>query len=818
MKKLLFILSLFLGIQNSQAQVSGRLVTNAGAPVPFANVLLRDTRDSANLAGAATTETGEFRIENTRSGHYMLRLSSLGYVTRELPAFELTSVQNRKDFGDIILEEEAGQLQEVYVRAAKPMFQQEIDRTVINVESNVLSKGSSALEILQRSPGVIIDERTNGIALNGKNGVMVMINGKMMRIPVEQLLAMLNGMSANDIEKIELITTPPAGYDADGSGGLINIVMKKDKKPGTNGSLSLTAGHGWGEKATGSGTIGHHTGKIDLYGSYTFSRDRSRSNFSAHGSEIAAIVGGPATFEFRNVYKPLRNNHNLSGGIDAQLSPKITVGGNIGYINSRTSSQVFNQAEYILYPDSLLLFNGHVDGNSRWRNTITSVYAEKKIREGEKITFNADYLHYNIANNTIVNSSFLDENGNQAGSGGENQFAADQSGFARTAIRVGVVKLDYAKQLSKKTKVETGVKTTYTESSSLSGIQELINGEWKPRDEVANDLAVTEGIGAAYLSFHTQFNPSTSLAAGVRYEYARTQIADGRTGENSVDRRLGKFFPSLFFSKKLNEKNELQLSYSKRISRPSYNDLSSFVSYNDPISYFTGNPLLKPTITNNLKAGYHFYGYSVSVLFSRDDYPIVQGQITPGGNGDLVYISPQNIRYQNNLTFETSIPVKVTGWWSMNYGFVGGWRQYKLDYLANWFVKSFLSYSANFSQSFRFAGNFSAELSGWYNSASYGGNARVSGFGAVNAGIKKELKKNKGSVQFSVTDMLRTMNIRNSIGVLTEDAFHTRAYVSYNAESRRFPIMKLTFSRSFGGTRTERRQENSSSEERDRVR
>lgn len=817
MKNLHFTPLLLLLIQNTHAQLTGRLVTPAGAPIPFASALLRDATDSSNVAGTSTTETGLFLIENTKPGKYLLRLSSIGYAIRELPVFELTAAQKSKHFGDIILDEDAGRLKEVSVRADRPMFQQEIDRTVINVGSNVLSKGSSALEILQRSPGVIIDERTNGISLNGKNGVMVMLNGKVMRIPAEQLLAMLNGMSANDIEKIELITTPPAGYDAEGSGGMINIVMKKDKQPGTNGSLSLTAGHGWGEKGTGSATIGHHSGKTDLFGSYAFSRDRTRTNFKAQGSEIAEIVGGPATFDFQNVYKPLRNNHNVSVGIDARLSPKTTVGGNIGYIDSRTSSDIFNQAEYVLYPDSLLLFNGHVRAKSRWRNLITSTYAEKKIGEGEKVSVNADYLHYNISNNTIVASSFLDENGNQAGSGGENQFAAAQSGFARTVIRVGVVKFDYTKQISKRTRLETGIKTTYTRSSSLSGIQELINGKWKPRDEVANDLSVGEGIGAAYLSLHTQFNPSVNLAAGVRYEYARTQIADGRNGENSTDRKLGKFFPSLFFSKKLNEKNELQLSYTKRISRPTYNDLSSFVSYNDPISYFTGNPLLKPTITNNLKAAYHFHGYAVSVLLSRDDHPILQGQITPGGNGDLVYISPQNIRYQNNVTFETNIPVKATRWWTMNYGFVGGWRQYKLDYLANAFVKAFLSYSANFSQSLRFTESFSAEVSGWYNSSSYGGNARVRGFGAVNAGIKKELRK-KGIIQFSVTDLFRTMNIRNSIGVLAEDAFHTRANISYNAESRRFPIMKLTYSRSLGGVRSQRKQDSSTAEERDRVR
>ena len=328
-----------------------------------------------------------------------------------------------------------------------------------------------------------------------------------------------------------------------------------------------------------------------------------------------------------------------------------------------------------------------------------------------------------------------------------------------------------------------------------------------------------EWIGAAYASFNTQLNPSTSLIVGVRYEYSYTNMINSKTDSNLVNRKLGVIFPTIFFSKKVNEHSEFQFSYTKRIGRPSYNDLASYVAYSDPTAVYTGNPFLKSSITNNLKIGYNYYGYSFSLLFSRDDNPIVRYQLTESPAKDILYISPQNLEWQNNITFQTNLPFKISNWWTMTYSFAGGLKQYKADYTIVPFEKTYLSYTANFNQSFILPRNFSIELSGWYNSLWYNSTVKIERIGALNLGIKKELKKNAGTLQFSVTDMFRTIQYNVHYGAIVEEPFSIKSNVAVNTESRVLPIMKLTYSRSFGtGAKTQKKQTDNADEEKDRIR
>ncbi|HMG10427.1 MAG TPA: TonB-dependent receptor, partial [Mucilaginibacter sp.] len=232
MKILCFSLLLFCLLQDALAQVSGKITINNGQPLSFANVSLLKRADTSIVKSTLTNENGIYRMANISPGIYVLRLSSIGYQTWISPAFELTANKTGKDFGTIVMSEATRQLGEVVIRANKPLYQQRPDGMVVNVGNSVLTKGSSALQVLERSPGVVIDHRNNGINLNGKSGVVVMMDGKLMRMPTDQVVTMLNGMSADNIDKIELLTTPPAGYDAEGSAGVINIVSKKNKRQG----------------------------------------------------------------------------------------------------------------------------------------------------------------------------------------------------------------------------------------------------------------------------------------------------------------------------------------------------------------------------------------------------------------------------------------------------------------------------------------------------------------------------------------------------------------------------------------------------------
>lgn len=817
MKYLITFLLLGLLSQHAFGQLNGKVVTIGGQPVVSATVTLLKVPDSTIVKSGLTDIKGAFRIRQAAAGHYMLKISNIGFQTWISPEFELTA-DGVVEFGSIVLTEANKQLGEVVIRAQKPFVQQEAGGMVVNVQSSIMTKGSSALQVLQRSPGVVIDPQNSNISLNGKAGVMVMMDGKLMRMSMTQVVAMLNGMSADNIEKIELLTTPPAKYDADGNAGLINIVTKKNKRAGTFGSVTASAGYGRYEKGSASININHNTTKTGLYGSYSFSHEKTYGDLFAQGTENVGAVGGQTAFIYNGIAKPVYNYHNLIAGINEKLNANTTIGASVNYTNSADNGHSHNHGQYALRPDSVLLFNSMINSAGKGKNTIGSFYVEKAFGKNEKLNFNTDYIYYQNNSPTQVQSSFIDNHGNQAGAM-DSLYAPQQRDQAITNIKLAVAKLDYSKQLSPKIKLEAGAKGTYTRSYSLSGIQNLVNGQWVSSVTTSNNLTTKETIGAAYATINTQIDSATSLVFGARYEYSRNTAENTVSDANTFDRKLGKLFPSIFFTKKLNADAELQLSYTKRITRPSYYDLASYITYNDPVSVFTGNPALKPTITNNLKIGYSYQNYLFSLLFSRDDNQIEQSQISTGPSKQLVYLTPQNIAYQNNIILQANIPVKVNNWWDMTYTFTGGWKQYKVDYTPTPFQKAYFNYSVNFNESFKLPGSLSLELSGYYNAHFYEATSRNNGSRMVNAGIKKDLNNNKGSFQLSVADVFRIANYDSYIGSLTTDAFDSKVHINYQGESRSFPIVKLSYSRSFGtaGNKSQRKQNSASKDERDRI-
>jgi hypothetical protein len=797
MKRYLLSFLLIGLLQAAYGQVSGKVTNSTGDPLPYASVLLLRSTDTALVKAASTDASGFYQLQYTGEGKYMLQISCIGHDTWYSPGFELSVASPAKDLGTQVMKANQQTLGDVTVRATKPLIQQNAYGTIVNVESSILTKGSSVLQIMERSPGIIIDRRNNDIVMNGKSGVMIMINGKLMRMSMAQLLTMLDGMSADDIATIELLTTPPAGYDAEGSAGLINIVVKKNRKQGTNGSFSLSAGYGRAEKGTASINLAHNRRNISLYGSYTGLHNRSGTDLFITSTQDMPDFGGKLSVYFTNHSKFVQTGHDARAGIDIRLNPVTTIGGTISWSSSRFKYRALNHLLYNVLPDSLLTFDGIISGDSRSRTMISSAFLERTIGKSDKLSMNIDYIHFNHNMPSAINSSFVNSNGNSAGNN-DTMYSPLQHGNANTTIQVGVGKIDYTKQLSEKIKLETGIKTTYTEVSSVSGLASLVNGEWENRNETVNDIRMNETIGAVYASMSAQLNPATSLVIGARYEYAHTRMYEAKRRELTVNRKLGVLFPTVFLTKKLNDHSDLQLSYTKRISRPTYNDLASFAVYADPTAVVTGNSFLKPTITNNIKLGYNYKGYGFGLLLSRDDNPIVRWQLTESAAKDLILVSPQNLAWQNNINLQVNVPVKVNSWWSMSYGFTGGWRHFKLQHTKQVAEKKYMGYTANFTQTFLLPKSFSAELSGSYNSVNYNGTVKGIGYGSLNAGIKKELSNNKGSFQASVTDFLGTLRTHSYNGAVTAEAFDIKSHVRYSAESRKFPIIRLSYSRSFG--------------------
>jgi len=817
MRYLILLVISYCTQQPVNGQLNGKVTKANGQPLPMANVLLLNATDSTQVKATITNETGKYLIKDITAGNYLLQVSSIGFSTWYSNVFNLLDTTQDQPL-TIILKEENTELKNVIVRSEKPLYQQQPAGMVVNVENSLLTKGSSALDVLERSPGVTINNRDNSIELYGRSGVMVMLNGRLMRMPVEQLVNLLNGMSAADIEKIELLTTPPAGYDAEGSGGIINIVLKKSRKQGTNGSISVTGGYGKRSKGATAFNLSHNNAKTNLYGSYNFSQNRTYSEMYITSAQHMPFMGGDVRVIYEDTTRATRNSHDATAGIDVKLNSRTTIGGSINYNNSSAASQTITNAGYNVLPDSLLQFNGDNSGQSRWNNLINTVYMEKNIREGERLWASMDYLYFTNRANSFVQSSFTNKHGAQAGEG-QPLFAPGQQGFARTDIRVGVAKIDYGKTLGKKVSMEAGIKASVTQSTSISGIESLVDNVWKSDHQTSNNISMKEGIGAAYSSFKWTPGTSLSITAGVRYEYSYTSMKNRVTGEQITTRKLGALFPSLLIAKKMTDLSELQLSFSKRISRPSYNDLASYVGYSDPTAVYTGNPLLQPSIAYLFKLGYNYKSYAFSVLMSHDKNAIARYQLTESDAKDMLLISPQNLAWQDNISLQVNLPVKVKNWWTMSYSFTGGFRRLRVLHVQDPLTKNYFGYNLNFNNSFKMPGGFSAELSGWYNSTSYNGTVKMKGFGVINAGIKKELNHNSGSLQLAIADIMRAETYNVAYGTIAREAFDIKSNVSVRTESAKFPIIRLTYTKSFGMlAKRQARESNSADDEKNRIR
>jgi iron complex outermembrane recepter protein len=806
---------LTLVVQGALGQISGTLTTPGGEPLAFATVLVLHAVDSTMAKGAMTTESGTFGISGVAEGRYFVRYSAIGYQPFDTAPFLLTSPSY--NLGTQILNEDAQTLGEVVVQGERPLFEQTLDRTIVNVQSSVLTQGSTALQVLERSPGVYVDSRNQSLSLNGKSNVLVMLNGKLVRLPGAQVMALLAGMNGGDIEKIELLTTPPAQYDADGSGGMINIVLKKQQDIGTTGSVAASAGYGWGEKGNVSGSLSHRTARLNAYGSYAFSHDRRQDGFAAVSTQNMPAFGGELLVDVSSTENVTANNHTATAGLDVNLT-RGKVGGSITYNGSRVSRHIANRGMYMqVESDSLLRMDAHIDGTNRWNNAIANLYVEQPLREGEQINIDVDYLYYDQNSPTQGRSIFYDRTGSESMPPGS-IFSGQQRGTSYTPIHVGVIKADYSRALGKLARLETGIKGTLTRTTSLARIETLVDGNWTTSSRYRNDVNMIERIGAAYSSVNWQATPRLTVVTGLRYEYSYTH-ADADKDENTIHRTLGKLFPSVFISQQVNDNATLQFSYTQRIGRPSYNDLTSYLQYNDPMSVSTGNPSLKPTVTHNLKAGLTLKDYSFSLTASRDNHPIVYYQQKESPARDLMYLAPQNMAYQNSLTLQATLPFTVTPFWTMNYSVSGGLRQFKLDHTAEKLQKNYVAYTLNGNQTFLLSWNLSMEVSGWYNSLQYEGSKKVQGFGVLNAGIKKELKNNGGSFQLTVNDLFQSMKVRGAFGTLTEEAFELKANYVYRAESARARIVKLSYTRVFGNVKLGARSRTAvSKDERDRIR
>lgn len=798
---LLMTAALFIQIDlQAQSKIYGIIKDSLNKNIAGANVLLLNASDSGLVKGTLTDAQGIFLFRDILEGNYFIQSTHTGYSEYNTKSFTIAAAAN-KDAGVISLYQKDVQLEEVKVAAKKPLLEQKIDRLIINVENSITSAGSTALEILERSPGVIVDHQNNLISMNGKDGVVLMINGKMSHIPVAAVVEMLSGMSSGNIEKIELITTPPASFDAAGNAGYINIVLKENNNVGTNGSYNLTAGYGKGLLTAAGINFNHRKEKLNIYGDISYTR--KKGPFRVEGYSKIRNDGNVFEKYFNMDRTDTTVPINARLGLDYQFN-KRTVAGILLTGNKRHFTQSEqNQSSLIknMALDTLTTYSNRELND--WANFGINLNTNHNFNGNTSLMLNLDYIHYK--NNQPVNYFAS----NYDGAGDFVYELATRSGKI-TYMKFWVGALDYKARIGKKISMESGLKQTVSGFKNNVSFEKLDQPSWIKDEALSAKYTLNENYSAAYVSFNVAVNDKTEAKLGLRYEYTNSNL-ETETIKNLVDRHYGNLFPTLFVSHILNENNKINFSFNTRINRPAFTDLAPFTYYIDAKTVITGNPALQSSITNTIKGDYIFKSYLFSISYSREDHAITGFQAQTDSTTLITILTPQNLENQKIVSAVISLPAKMNEWWTMQFNITGLWKQVNAIYKKEPVRLSYANINIYGSQQFKLPKKFALELSGFYQSKSLSGISTQKPFGTLDIGLKKKLGQ-KSSLQFNASNILNTMKFRRTTN-LPEQNLVSNLNLNFFQ-----PTYKLTFTHDFGKEKLKGKRERSTGAEEEKGR
>jgi len=799
-----YLVLVFLAISfniNAQSSysISGAIHEKEGERIAFANVLLFTDNDTTLVKGTLAQEDGLYTIDNIPTGRYMVQGSMIGYKSTYSKPFDL--IRDYKVEKIVLDGFEA--LDEVVIVAAKQLFEQKVDRMIINVESSIVSSGGTALEILERSPGVLVNRQSNGISLAGKDGVVVMINDKISYVPASTIVQMLEGMSADNIESIELITTPPANFDAEGNAGFINIKLKKRADLGLNGSYSFSTGYGDGETTSDNINFNYRKNKINLFGSYSFSLDK-RAQIMKTSREYEED-GNSLYTETVTDRDPRQRNHNMRVGLDIQATEKTIFGVLLNAFDNRWSMDAFNKS----FDTENGVPTSYVDLDNVEINHLKHYGANFNVKHNfakdKFISFDLDYLSYEFDNPTDYTNSFYD---------GDRNFINEELLRSRknTPLNTWVSKLDYSNKVNDKLKLEFGVKGTKNDFENDVSIEDLIDDSWIIDPSLTNKSKLDEKIIAAYGALDYSFTEKTSAKIGLRYEYTNT-VLDTDTEGNVVDRQYGEWFPSVFLNQKINDDLSMNVSYSRRITRPTFNDLAPFIIFFDPNTFFSGNASLQPAISNSVKYAINYKSYFFSIQYTDEKGSIARFQEYIDEDTGRLIFEASNLDYTKTLSTTLGFPIKISSWWKTQNNLTYNKQNVRTFYNEEPIELSLGNFSGNSTHSFKISSTLSAELSGFYNGPSFSGAAEYNEVYGVNLGLQKKFSDKWGTLKFAINDVLDSIEYTGGTD-LPDQNIKTNNLFDFS--NRTFT---LTYSRNFGNQKlqSKRERQTGSEEERRRV-
>lgn len=714
-------------------------------PLEFVSVALIQLSDSSAAAGSLTNAKGHFAMEGLRPGRYKISITSIGYRKYESAPFVVTPREPLKDLGPVLLSPSVSKLKEVTISGEKAEYSGNLDKKVYNVDKNLVNPGGSVSEVMQNIPSVTVDI-DGKVALRGSENVTILIDGKPAGLTGENRAQILQQLPASSIEQIEVITNPSARYDAEGTSGIINIKTRKDKNAGLNGTIS--AGVGTNDKYNASVAVNRRNSETNIYGNYSFRHDQRWSE----GESVRSNFYNDTTtyFDTDNRGESESDAHVLRAGVDFYLDDYNTLGVSGGMVmrdETREdaaltlvqSADFITQSGYTRFTDATeesLNYDASLDYRHTWSGSKRELTGSASFNSSQRD--NTD-LYTNQPLPLPADPSLqrvINEPDNLTW-----QFQGDYIYPAE------------------KGKWETGIKGTFRDllSDQMAERYDIDKATWLPDLSLTNEFEYGDNVYAAYLQYGRRIS-IIEVAAGLRLEHTEID-ARSVTADTGFKRSYTDLFPSLSLKYSLSEGKDLQLSYSRRIQRPSPGQLNPFVNLFDSLNVMRGNPNLDPEYITAVELGYQgIYNnqtYTATLYYRYIDNYIQRYRVIDQST-NVSTMTFLNYEYSQNIGLELVARNQIGKVLSATTS---------LNVFRNWadatnidedLRSDVYSWDLRTTLNVRMTPSTSVQITANYMAPREQPQGRFKGMSGIDLGIRHDFKGNHWSMTLSVNDILDT--------------------------------------------------------------
>jgi hypothetical protein len=726
--------------------LGGQLMDEKGLPVAFANVTLLKEDDKAFRLGKVTDSSGRFSFVIAAPGKYLLQFTALGFKEKKTDPFEWMGTS--KDLGTVVLQTDTKNLQDVTVSSLRPTIIQKADRLVVTIEGTAMAAGNTAFAVLARAPGVFIDADGN-IQLNGRSGVTVMIDGKLTYLSARDLRNFLEGMSAENVKNIEIITNPSAKYDAEGTSGMLNINLKKNTQRGMNGSVYAGGNYNF------YGQTGYSYGS-----NLNFKGGNWNSFLNLDG--VRRVGGRNATFT-RVFYAPGKTTYfdqTAIGNFQVDAPPSVRFGtdyninsnhsiGVMGFFSSSKAKEAFLTETHIgNAPGQYQQFIDADNINRGEHQNLTSNlhYTGKLDTLGRLLTADLDYVKIKNHRQSDLNNYFTDLT-----SGTKTQDIL----FTRVPAGYDIysAKIDYTHPLNKTDKLEAGAKVSHVESDNDSRFY-FNNGSLALDPSRTNYFNYRENIYAAYLNWNGTLSKNFTAQAGVRAEQTRGTGTSFTTGEINKRKYLD-FFPSLFLQQKVSDNYGINYSYSRRLTRPNYGNLNPFRAYRDPYTWYEGNTSLRPQYTHSFSIAQTFKKlYILTLSYQLNKDVMAEIPILDVSNATTVYTTG-NVDDGHSVSATALAPLRLAKKWESQNTILLSYNKFSMMSNQGLVVNDQLFFMFQSNHTILLPKDYRVELNLLYRGPGASGLYHMAAMHRVDVAFKKSFLQKKFDVSVNVNDVFK---------------------------------------------------------------